>query len=249
MTFLIHGPEYNPKSGGVRALHYLPNLLQINGEDVMTTFACYRYFDIDPVRRCETKDVQLHRPEAVTIYPDCIRGNPLGAKRIVRFMLYYAGGHFGGDRIPKEELPVIHTDVLFGEVADHCDVRPTREHLMHIGCIEPGLFYAQEKTIESVFYRGKGSDADTMGMTLLLRDSHTREQAADLLRHARRFFTTDPYTVMSVEAGLAGCRSYVILGPGYQQHWEQDLNRWVMNLDRDKQTAARFAKLCREFFK
>jgi hypothetical protein len=241
MKFIIHGPDfYEPRSAGVRVLNYLANLLALIGVEVTTIFPAKKLFLQVPDIPQSTAGVD----DAIVVYPDVIRGNPLGAKRVVRYMLYFPPHYYGSDRIAASELPIIYDEWLFDSVAAHCDQPPERIQIIRLPSIEPGLFHVEQKTVEAVFYAGKGAADPPDGSVVVTRDTHSREAAAALLRRAKRFYTPDTSCAMSVEAQLCGCESYVLREGVWTAFADPNPQRWVMAPQRDKYAATVFAALC-----
>ena len=187
--------------------------------------------------------------ESICVYPEAHRGNRLNAKRIVRYCLYYQSKHGGGDRIPKEDLPVVYHPDYFDDVAAHCDLAITRDAIIMLPVIEASWLFPEKKTIENSFYAGKGEGKKPEVELNIIEGSHDRTIA--VLRRTRNFYTLDKSTAMSNEAVLCGCE---VLIPSPDGGWiknelaHSESHSLVMNPIRDMEIAARFAVMAGKFF-
>ncbi len=230
MRFVFYCPPAEVESAGLRAFRYLGDLV---------------------AKHC-TDDGSDREP--VAVYPDCIGPkNPLGLGRVIRFMFAPASwdhGFYGGGRIVRSDLVFVFDPWYYDDIAAHYDGILDREAILPIPCIEPGLFYPEEKTILAVLYVGKGTLPANVppDWQIITRDSHPRPDAAALLRRAAVFITMDHYTMMAHEAEL--CRCAV---------WKADANlaltpyptngaQYLMDAERDRAVALAFEKRARDFF-
>lgn len=189
--------DRDPQSGGMRAVWYL--------RDKMRETGCYA---VATNERAEKDDVAF--------YPDNMRGNPLNAARVVRYMCYFASEYFGGDRIPASEMVLVYHRNYLEEIARHCDGEVSEENLFTVPSIEPGLFYPAEKVIERLYFAGKRTckvEVKTLQRALgegpiIERYNMPRIGAAALMRSARNLYSLDHHTVATAEAHLAGCKPW-----------------------------------------
>lgn len=231
MKFNLAIPGYDERSAGVRVCWYLHTLLNLAGYETVT-------------------DWSKPAPDDITVYPDCVPGNPLEAARVVRYMLFFAESYFGKGPIPAEELAIPYADYLVEDLAAHYLGKPVAP--LPIPCIEPGLFYPEEKTVDSVLYTGKLTVAierrPPHEMPVITRTSHTRPEMAALLRKAKNLYTLDHHTAMAAEAKLCGARVWLVDGPEDFRELDQDPTPWVMDLSRDARFGHQFAETCILFF-
>jgi hypothetical protein len=117
MKFVVYAPPYRADSGGVIALHKLAHNLTLLGEEayIYTSIKNPDYLGI------QTQDNWMVN-DSVVIYPEIVSGNPLGAKRVVRWLLNTPGA-LGGDGkyedtdlvykyVPIFKSPVPHKGIL-----------------------------------------------------------------------------------------------------------------------------------------
>ncbi len=257
-TLLVNNYHYNGVSAGVRALHYLAAMLRAADVPVAVTHTCF-YNPTIPVR-------SQPLPDDIVIYPDASRGNRLGARRICRYMCYYAHAYFGGDRIRQDECAIVfHRDYL-SDVQAHCDHPLTEDDIVTFPILDKEWCFPEEKTIENVFYAGKGKgkkappDIDHIPISAAnAPQNHSSPYSAHyahmrtlaLLRKAKNFYTTDENTLMSCEAALSGCKVFFVKSAtSFEEQTKiMDLARpQVMDPQRDIAVARKMASRIYRFF-
>ena len=86
MKFVIWTWDYNKHVGGVRVLHKLCDTLNSLGQEAYVTCEITNpEFDTPKI---DVGDIDFEN--TVVIYPECIYDNPLGAKHVVRWLLWNA---------------------------------------------------------------------------------------------------------------------------------------------------------------
>ncbi len=206
--YLMDCPQYVDNSAGIRAMHYLAFLLHRAG------FTCWT---ANPNPFSELPVLHLDKVEnLVAIYPDCVGPeNPRGSSRCVRFMCAPASwprpGFYGDGLIPSEDCVFLYDDWFAGDVARHYQAHLNYpDCLIPIPCIEPDMYYPEPKNIPRTTYIGK-ANCPNVGVELaakcqiITRTSHSRAEAAEILRRTETFLTMDEYTMMANEAALCGC--------------------------------------------
>jgi GT2 family glycosyltransferase/tetratricopeptide (TPR) repeat protein len=254
---LVNTYEYNDCCAGIRVMHYLAALLHSAGIPVAVTSPCF-FNPAIPVR-------QLALPDDLVVYPDASRGNRHGARRICRYMLYYADGCFGGDRIARDECAMVYHPKYFANIQDHCDHPLTGEDIVTLPVLDKEWCFPEPKTIENVLYLGKGGNkplpqiphvlippasfAPNRGTARSDHDAHMRTLAT--LRRAKNFYTLDESTLMSCEAALCGCKVFYVRDA--QTFVEQTgklekAREEIMSPERDVALAQKFAARLFQFF-
>jgi hypothetical protein len=231
MKFIINLPIIEHKSAGVRCLLRLNDLLNLAGY------------------HCELNSPP--GPKDIAIYPDIIRGNPWGASRVVRYMLYYTHLYFGGDRISASDCVIVYADLFFKDMMEHYDGKLTRANIVTIPCMEAGLFFPEEKTIDSVCYIGKptATCVPPKDMPVITRESMSREECAKLLRTTRNLYSLDHHSAILGEGLICGCKCWIVHDDGTKhEFYHPDPESQLQDDARDVVTARRFAQIAIDFF-
>jgi GT2 family glycosyltransferase/tetratricopeptide (TPR) repeat protein len=215
-VILVNNFNYNGCSAGVRALHYLAALLRAADIPVAVTNRCF-YNPTIPVRAQAL-------PDDIVLYPDASRGNSLGAKRICRYMLYFAHAYFGGDRIGKDECPLVFHRNYLADVQAHCDSPVTEDDIITIPILDREWCFPEPKNIENVLYEGKGKGRALPNIDFMVlaaanaaqnhnapySDHYAHMRTLAVLRKAKNLYTLDVNTLMSCEAALCGCKVFYV---------------------------------------
>ena len=247
MTLLIYHPEYSPFSAGIRVLHYLAAMLRAADIDVGANVSNHYNPDI-PAR-------SIALPDDVVVYPDLIRGNPMQAKRICRYFLYYTVPYFDPDRILKDEACIVYHRDYFDDVAAHCDHPMTDGDIIQVPNIEGEWCFPETKTTENLYYPGKCAvpfQKMPPGEYSTVVTPPDRMQSLARLRRAKNFYTSDQCSAMADEAHLCGCNVYQLNDAGEYElsaNGSRKVRGVVMNPKEDVGIARRFAERVYGFFK
>lgn len=150
----------------------------------------YHYF----MDEAEARDVLLN---GTVIYPDLITGNPLGAKRTIRYILNFNSSNFSGDF-------VLSYSKVYSEYSNFVLNKP-----FHHACFtDDGTLPWSKRTLD-LTYIGKGSgfvDCHRIENTILVERDYPRdkEQLALLLRQCRFLFTWDCVSATNFDAVMCG---------------------------------------------
>lgn len=247
---LIFAPPYDPDMGGAVVMHKLCSLLNELGEQAYV----YRLFNnqagllaltrllfkssvrglissFNVNRRLQTPVLPRYPrafdDEWIVVYPEIVRGNPLQAKNVVRWMLYRPGFHTG--------------DMLFGENEFHVDYNRFLDEVSFPGCYKarnslyvvhfPFEIYNQVGALPPTQRRGtaycvrkgagKPMQHDLTDSVLI--DGKSAEAVAATFRTVTRFISYDPYTAYSSFAVLCGAESVVVPDAGVSKEaWHPD---------------------------
>lgn len=231
--FIVVAPPFSERSGGVMVLHDLCEALNRNGYQAGIVFlhggnateqnfqyaissdvALYRengnyHFNMD---EAEARDVFEN---GTVIYPDLIKGNPLGAKRTVRYVLNFNSLNFSGDF-------VLSYSKVYSKYSNFVLAKP-----FHHQCFtDTGTLPWSKRTLD-LTYIGKGSgftDCHRIENTILVERDYPRdkEQLALLLRQCRFFFTWDCVSATNFDAVMCGAIPILLHD---KQISRQDINK------------------------
>ncbi|HFD86551.1 MAG TPA: hypothetical protein ENJ35_02620, partial [Gammaproteobacteria bacterium] len=96
--YYVIAPPYTEMSSGIRVLHYLCHVLNLNGQEAYVSTDVTNGQLRTPLLTEEVKvrHIQAGR-EPIVIYPEVVLGNPLGARHVVRYLLNRPGALGGAE--------------------------------------------------------------------------------------------------------------------------------------------------------
>ena len=125
--FYIYTPAIRLNSAGIRVLHYLCDALNQNGQDAWLVLHNPKenLNPVDPELNTpilSQNQVNQHLAEGRTptvIYSETVPGNPLKAKRVIRYLLHFPGALGGTKKFPESEWLVAYSKKIMDSV-DNC---------------------------------------------------------------------------------------------------------------------------------
>lgn len=230
-NYLIHGAAWNPDSGGVIFLHMLVHTLRQLGEDAKI-WPWYR----SPRRGLAARlgdiarkpkllwggDRQFHSPDldtpiathddfhedTIVVYPEIRLGNPMGAKNVVRWMLYK----------PGLENPFEFTDnEMFFRVGEICDILEITGGAQDLVMWRRNPAYRNENRPDrkgACFLVRKGHEKARIPETegAIQIDGKSHEEIAEIFNACDTYYSYDEASFYSQYAAICGCDSVVIPG-------------------------------------
>lgn len=219
-TFLIWAPGFTHRSSGVRALYRLchhlnccgfPSAVLAEPGEPIPSWNCFLH----------TGDIA----DAIVIYPEVVSGNPLHAKRVIRWVLN-TPGLLGGDRTyPESELVFLYDLQKLPEVnrAVASPIGPERQ--LWMGLVDPSVIHSHgraSRTIDCSFTH-KGAHLAkrfplpvTGPITALESVTNDLTSLGKTLRRTRTLYSYDHYSNVLREAVISGCEVRV---PDMAGHW------------------------------
>lgn len=207
-TFLISAPRFSHRSAGKRSLYRLCHHLNQAG------------FPSAIVTRRGKAESGWNTPahagaigEAIVIYPEVVSGNPLGAKRVVRWVMN-TPGLLGGDTAFSAEEEVFVYDPQKLDTVSRAVGRPLGpERVMWVSVIDPACIYPDPsvpRTIDITFTHKGRALAERFPPpvpgTLRLEDLAPDQKAlGETLRRTRTVYSYDHYSNLLREAHISGC--------------------------------------------
>ncbi len=242
MKFLIFAYIPHWDSGGCNVLHELSKLLSDLGEDVYLAITETKLPE-NPAKLLSIEEaIQLAaQDDCVTIYPEVESGNPLNAKNIVRWVLYYPQGHGGkGDKVyhPSEFVFTYHEKYVANTPHENSPVlrifqsRVDKFYPMGKERIYDAVLVRKSKyeNVQEIANKHFEPYLNIVNKKIILFDDVLNtvsgyEQLNEILNEIRYFVSFDRVTYHSVFAALSGCISVVTPADGMTaEQWKQSIN-------------------------
>lgn len=249
MRFVIWAPNWVHNSAGVQVLHKLCHQLNEAGYNACITGAPKPGWN-ETIFDGNLKD------DDFVIYPEIIRGNPMQAKHVIRYMLYYPWHHFGNDRIPENELCIPFAKFLYWDCQRNTDYPITEQHILELSIIEPELFFVDPKIEKTLCtYWVSKCDVKTLerfplpaGATII-HHGYSRADVAKLLQQSHTFICFDVNTAMMYEADFCGAEVFLVSVTNQVIPWKGYSAERNKEIYYDKTRIHNFVHLVKSFFK
>ncbi|MCS3513534.1 hypothetical protein [Pseudomonas grimontii] len=216
--YYIVTARYVRTSAGIKALHLLCHALNRMGEQAFLIVHPHfpPYLSTHPALNTPMltkRTMDYHRAQGltpVTIYPESIKGDPMNAPFVVRYVLNYAGLLGGDAAFPDTEYCISYSAAIAATV-------PDSKQTIFIPASDPNFFVPPAPGTRrqgACFYAGKYKNyhggktfAVTDGLVEIVRDCNdeqTPEQIRDLFQQCERFYCYEN-SALAIEAMLCGC--------------------------------------------
>lgn len=233
-SYIIYSPLYTDTSGGILVLHRLASLLRDAGETVrlwpfdlpapdnhsMHSWVHWYRKRLKRFLRGRSVKSPLHIPlakatdvsQSIVVYPEIVSGNPLGSKRVVRWLLNkpspQLANTYGHDEcffyfLPQFDVP----EATHGDAQQLHVLELMRELYMN----------TNKRPRDQVCYmvrKGKDRSLDQHPSTAKCLDGLPHKQIAKCFSQSHMFISYDLYTFYSRYAAMSGCISVVVPQPG-----------------------------------
>lgn len=243
MNWIIVTEPYSDASNGIRSMHNICHLLNEQGENAYLAFITQNpnflerrifttsnnsFLDSNLLTKPITQDLLTEEflKDCIVVYPDILVGNPLKAKKIVRYLGNKQANwpHKNFLNIEKGAFILSHSNI-FHEKPNAVLFNPK---------IDP-IFFEENKTINFIefkkrnldlLYYGKGiyyGECKNFKNTFLLDRSAIKDkhQVCLLLKQCRFLFTYDALSNLNAEAVAAGAVPIILR---YDPWTEQEIN-------------------------
>ena len=213
MKYVIYAPPYARNSGGKTALWKLAKALKEKGQEA------YIYIhrtetnkDLPAVSYYDLEIIDTLPDDAVVVYAEVVYGNPLKAKKVVRWLLNHPGLLGGDTEYDEKEMMFTHS-LAFGDY-----------DMLFIPPFELDIFNTEgvgERKGSCVYY-GKGKkwnaelieEAEESGFfnesVMITKEwPATREGLAEIFKTSEMLYCFDEISGISTEAGLCGCPTII----------------------------------------
>ena len=243
--FIIFSPSYHEDIGGIIVLHKLCHTLNKLGYSAFiypsfNTFFINKknWFSIlikflrnlirdhtfppklnpdfvTPLFKFRDRDIN---DSYIVIYPESIIGNPLNAKNIVRWFLYYPGRQEEFICYGKNELYFDFNAFSDGLNIPGSTLSREKLYLMHFPLNLYNLNHAfpshQRIGVAYCIRKGKGKALVHDANTSILIDGKSHIEISNIFKQVKTFISYDTKTAYSFFAALCGANSIVIPDPG-----------------------------------
>ena len=192
--YLIYSPPLTHLSAGVKSLHLLRDKLEAAGHKATMV----------PMGLA----AQAVSDDFIVVYPEIVMGNPLKAKHVVRYLLYYAGVY----RSNETKYPA--TDIIWAYSTRIAKSYGTNNVLL-LPVSDPGVFhpplFGQTDRKGACFYAHKYKNFYRGELLKITKDAFEitnpglpQREIADLLRRSEVLFVYED-TALMFEAVMCGC--------------------------------------------
>lgn len=222
--FVICTPPYANNSAGIIVLHELCDALIRHGHEAyvafihMTAGRCTFHYPLSDegfnpsLKRMSLDKVEYERAvndaldNGICIYPEIVQGNPLLAKRVVRYFLYYDGGITGIKSSCGDGDYILSFSPHYFKGANRILFKPVVDANMH----DEGAPMFESRTLDLTFF-GKGPNYTQCHLVdgsveLPKAWPKSKVELAALLRCTRYVYTWDYHSSLNLDAVLCGAR-------------------------------------------
>lgn len=236
MNFVIWSLDYNWRSGGIVVLHKLAELLANAGHETYCVSESTSSGNRATLVGFDEAARLVKDGDAVAIYPEIVSGNPLGAVKVARWVLYYPGFH-GGDKEYDDTEFVFTFNSSFVAGSKYADAPVVRI----IETMREHFFDMKRPRSKDAILQRKGKDEtgdrvreyfnphlselyELLSVDDLIKSCAGPEEFNVALNEIRYFISFDSVTYNSIIAALAGCVSIVIpsVGVTREQYFESN---------------------------
>jgi hypothetical protein len=211
--YIIVAPGYSQRSAGKQCLYLLCDRLNRLGYPSYITGSETTAAHLDaPLLRWEDAREAMRGGRFVAVYPEIVSGNPLGARKVARWVMNRPGALGGDARYDPAEQVFYYSDALRPHIADAVAGK------LQLPVLDDTLFYPgalppEQRTLDC-FYVGKSSWKDgyfdRKEAVEITRSSPERSELGKLFRAARCLYTFDNLTALVLEALLCDCPVVII---------------------------------------
>jgi len=253
MKYIILSPGYDDDSGGIVVLHQLCDRLNQLGyqgllwpifkpvfdskQPLKSLYLFFRYFR-KTLKYGYALNPKLKTPvaanqdleDSIVIYPEIIVGNPLNAKRVVRWLLHKPGFNNGGKiDFGKDDL-----FFYYDKAYDDSRFNSYPDNLLHIISQRKDVYKIinNEKRKGTCYLLRKGNKRPIVHNVTdsILIDGMSHEETAKVFNQTEFCISYDTYTMYTVYAAMCGCIPIIIPEEGVsKEEWQPtEENRYGM---------------------
>lgn len=184
--------------------------VKIMGEKFILKFSpeLYNEYCYKPIKGCKRKWLPFVSKDTIVIYPDIVWGNPLRAKKVVRYYLYH-------NRYKNDERATSSSDLVYTyrEVFNDYKLNPDC-NILYTPYFDLNLYKRNNfgKRNGTCYIIRKGKDRDDLPTEIngVVIDDLTEKQKVEVFNSCEYCVSYDTQTAYSSIAALCGCISVVI---------------------------------------
>jgi len=248
--FCAYVPHWT--AGGCMVMHLFAKMLSDMGEDVYMTLAHdvrnrENYTAVLPGSGNNAKEITSYEEamalaqedDVAVIYPEIVSGNPMNAKKVIRWVLYYPGGHGAGDMVyDSSELIFTYFDrYLKGTSHENSPLLTIVETRLNqffsmegiareYDCILIKKGAANFETLKERYLNPNYQLLDKPIFILdgLLDKLNDVAQLNGIFNQVRNFISFDQATYYNIMASLSGCTSIVLpINDMSREQWTKEM--------------------------
>ena len=171
----------------------------------------YKGYGYVPIKGVKRKWIPVVDDDTVVIYPEVVYGNPLNAKMVVRWLLYY-NRYKGENGWSSKDLVVTYRDIFNDK-----ELNP-RGYVLHCSHFDSVLYRNFNKGDRKgncyIIRKGSGRLDLPQKFDGPVIDNLSEFQIVDIFNKCERCYSYDTQTFYSSIAALCGCQSIVVMEPG-----------------------------------
>lgn len=243
--YVIYTPPYDRNIGGIVALHTLYESLRATGARaaiwydwmqpsrrdsppwgylmrvLRTLRSHYRALRGDvPLDNGPIRATALDVRSAIVIYPEIVDGNPLNARRVVRWFLNKPGVITGRVTFGPGELYFYYQQVF-----DDPAINPNPDNQLLQVALLDSIYTRRNFGVRHgtcyILRKGRDRVLDPSVLDGPVLDGLSHEETAEAFNRYEYCVSYDAYTMYSYYATLCGCKSIVVPQPGVsKQVWQ-----------------------------
>jgi hypothetical protein len=248
LEFIIYAAAFDDKFGGIIALHLLCHRLNKLGvkaalwpwgkpsyrhipsdwSSIRSHFSYYlkrrwRAYPGGPFQCAVAIDPRdLH--DAVVVYPEIVSGNPIGASKVVRWLLHKPGFHTGQINYSNGELYF-----FYDEAFNDKTINPSPDNLLRVTYFNPVFQKTNFNPRRGSCYlvrKGKNRILNKHPPDAVLIDPLSDQEKAAVLNQVGCLYSYDPYTFYVFYAAICGCIPVIIPEDGVsKEDWRPSPRR------------------------
>jgi hypothetical protein len=157
---------------------------------------------------------------AAVIYPEVVAGNPLGARKVVRWLLYKPGEHTGTVDYGSHDLIVTYNHA-FAESSRFrgCE----RLHVSYENPVYRQWNFGEREGSCFLVRKGAGRSLDQHPADAVPIDELDHEAQAEVFNQVAYCYCYDLYTYYAVYAAVCGCIPVIVPQPGLsEEEWHPE---------------------------